>query len=396
MHSFSRSAARHNRSFGGARFGARSAGAGRLSASRFGAGRGAGAGLAARSFQGTRGAGRTIGAAAVGSGVFAAGGARWQHRADWRRHRGFFGWAGPVFWPFAYDDLYDDIYWGYGSYYDDPFWSYGYGDIYGGMFSPDGYDGLAGWAPAPARVARGSVRDQAAQAPQQARQWGALCGDDTSEINLPIDRISATVAPNDDQRAALDALASASVQAAQLIKAACPSDIAFTPTGRLQAMEQRVQSMVQAVALTRPPFDNFYNLLSDEQKARLNAIHRDGSDPHKARASAPSCGPKTLIPAWPQAQIEKSVRPVEAQRVKLDALRDANAKAAEMLKAACPAEMPATPPARLAAVAERLDTLLSAVRLVRAALDDFYGSLRDEQKAQFNGIAPVVQNIPRG
>jgi hypothetical protein len=68
-----------------------------------------------------------------------------------------------------------------------------------------------------------------------------------------------------------------------------------------------------------------------------------------------------------------------------------------MLKAACPAESPTTPPARLAAIAERLDTLLSAVRLVRAALDDFYGALRDEQKAQFNGIAPVVQNVqPRG
>ena len=37
-------------------------------------------------------------------------------------------------------------------------------------------------------------------------------------------------------------------------------------------------------------------------------------------------------------------------------------------------------------------SVLSAVRLVRTALDDFYGSLRDEQKAQFNGIAPVVQN----
>ena len=69
-----------------------------------------------------------------------------------------------------------------------------------------------------------------------------------------------------------------------------------------------------------------------------------------------------------------------------------NDKPAEMLKASCPSETPATPPARLAAVAGRLDSLLAAVQQVHAALNDFYGSLSDEQKAQFNGIAPVVQS----
>ena len=34
----------------------------------------------------------------------------------------------------------------------------------------------------------------------------------------------------------------------------------------------------------------------------------------------------------------------------------------------------------------RLDTMLMSVRNVRAALADFYGSLSDEQKAQFNLI----------
>jgi hypothetical protein len=313
-----------------------------------------------------------------------------QHRADWRRHRGFFGWAGPVFWPYFYDDLYDDIYWGYGPYYDDPFWAYGYGDIYGGLFSPEGYAGIAGWETPSVRRGARTARGESSQATQQATQWSALCGDDTREVNLPIERINAAVTPTDEQRTALDALANASVQAAQVIKTACPSDVAYTPTGRLAAMEQRVQGMVQAVALIRPPLDTFYNMLSDEQKARLNAVARE--QPRNPRSPAQACGPQSLIPAWPQAQIEKAVRPDEAQRVKLDALRDANAKAADMLKATCPAETPTTPPARLAAVAERLDTLLSAVRLVRAALDDFYGSLRDEQKAQFNGIAPVVQN----
>jgi hypothetical protein len=68
-----------------------------------------------------------------------------------------------------------------------------------------------------------------------------------------------------------------------------------------------------------------------------------------------------------------------------------------MLKATCPAEPPASPPARIAALATRLDTMLNAVGLVHAPLNDFYNSLSDEQKAQFNSIPPVVQvGQPKG
>jgi hypothetical protein len=59
-----------------------------------------------------------------------------------------------------------------------------------------------------------------------------------------------------------------------------------------------------------------------------------------------------------------------------------------MLKAACQAGEAMTPPARLVAVDNRLDTMLKAVKLVRAALEDFYATLSDEQKAQFEAIGP--------
>jgi hypothetical protein len=51
----------------------------------------------------------------------------------------------PLFWPFAYFDMYNYAMWGYG--YDDSFWGYSYDDIYAGMFSPYGYDDLAGYYP---------------------------------------------------------------------------------------------------------------------------------------------------------------------------------------------------------------------------------------------------------
>jgi hypothetical protein len=43
-------------------------------------------------------------------------------------------------------------------------------------------------------------------------------------------------------------------------------------------------------------------------------------------------------------------------------------------------------------MANRLDTMLQAIQLVHGALDEVYASLSDEQKAQFNGISPMVQN----
>jgi hypothetical protein len=55
-------------------------------------------------------------------------------------------------------------------------------------------------------------------------------------------------------------------------------------------------------------------------------------------------------------------------------LQDASVSAADMLKTSCQADDALTPPARLAAVGKRLDTMLQAVKLVRSVLDDFYAT----------------------
>jgi ABC-type transporter MlaC component len=91
---------------------------------------------------------------------------------------------------------------------------------------------------------------------------------------------------------------------------------------------------------------------------------------------------------WPTGEIEARLRPAEAQRASLQRLQDASAKAADMLKASCPADNAVTPPARLAAARNRLETMLQAVKLVSSALADFYATLSDEQKAQFEAIGP--------
>src|SRR5262249_14510091 len=105
------------------------------------------------------------------------------------------------------------------------------------------------------------------------RRAAEVCSDDAAQLtNLPLERISEVVQPTDAQRTALDELRAASAKAIDMLKAGCPKDLPPTPTGRLAAMETRLQVMLAAVQIVRPALERFYQSLSDEQKARFNAI----------------------------------------------------------------------------------------------------------------------------
>jgi hypothetical protein len=90
--------------------------------------------------------------------------------------------------------------------------------------------------------------------------------------DLPIDRIARAVQPTPAQRAALDELRDASGKAADELKAKCPTDQALTPTGRVEAMEKRLEATLAAVRTVQPALTRFYDALSDEQKARFNSL----------------------------------------------------------------------------------------------------------------------------
>jgi hypothetical protein len=316
-----------------------------------------------------------IAAAAAMAGWHGGGANGW-----WQHYGGGYGWVGPLFWPFAYLDIYDYAIWGDGI----GFWGYGYPDIYAGVFAPYGYDDLAGYLPQ-----RRPSRRHGSFA-----QIGPMCGNDSRDIaGLPIDQIAEAVQPSEAQGAALEELGNASIAAAQTIRAACPTQVVLTAPNRLAAMQQRIEAMVVAVAAVRPALEKFYGLLDDEQKARLNALAEDQrktSAANNANGSAAqncSAAPPAAL-EWPTSEIEARLHPNDTQRGALQVLQDASAKAAEMLKAACQADEAMTPPARLAAIGKRLDTMLQAVKLVRAALEDFYATLSDEQKAQLEAIGP--------
>ena len=258
----------------------------------------------------------------------------------WRRFPGYWGWAGAVFWPYAYNDLYFDAFWGLGYY--DPFWDYGYDDIYAGLFSPYGYDDLAGYPPAygpvggPAirgvvgngndiRVVRRGDTGQTSGSGPAPQQMVQLCGDDSKEVaGWPIERIQQLVMPTGEQQTALDELATASIKAAEMIKTACPAAPTFTAPGRLEAMEARIEAMQHAIEIVREPMDRFYGLLTDEQKARLVAGQPAANQPPAGGGSlSQNCAAAKSATQWPAAQIERAVRPTGDQLAKLDALKAA-------------------------------------------------------------------------
>jgi hypothetical protein len=84
---------------------------------------------------------------------------------------------------------------------------------------------------------------------------------------------------------------------------------------------------------------------------------------------------------WPLDPLWQIPTLDEARRNALEQLRTSITKAADTLAARCPKEAPATLPARLGAVADVADGLITALDGVKPAMEAFYNSLDDEQKA---------------
>jgi hypothetical protein len=308
------------------------------------------------------------------------------------------GWFGPLFWPYAYYDLFDYAYWPYA--YDD-FWPYAYDDVYYGIYGPYyAYGGSYAYRPyadpnghyTGRRARHGASSGRyAARANGNERPAAEVCSDDLAQLtDWPIERISEVVQPTAAQTSTLDELRAASAKAIDMLKAGCPNDLPSIPTGRLGAMESRLQVMLAAVQTVRPALERFYQSLNDEQKARFNAIAA-ANDPDATakdqRDLTKFCDEKTpSVTDLPIDRIAQAVQPTPAQRAALDALKDASIRAAERLKVDCPTYQTLTPTGRVEAMEKRLDATLSAVKTMQPALAKFYDSLSDEQKARFNSL----------
>lgn len=102
-----------------------------------------------------------------------------------------------------------------------------------------------------------------------------------------------------------------------------------------------------------------------------------------------SCGagPSGLV-LWSADVVEQALSLDDIQRAKFNGLKAASQRATEYLNESCAKNDAASPTGRMAAQERRLSAMLEAVRTVRPALDDFYATLSDEQKARLAAIAP--------
>jgi LTXXQ motif family protein len=93
----------------------------------------------------------------------------------------------------------------------------------------------------------------------------------------------------------------------------------------------------------------------------------------------------------PVQRIEQVVQPTAQQRSTFDGLKKATQNAAYQLRSSCPSAVPLSPMARVDTVATRLRAMADAIKSIRPALENFYASLSDEQKARFNMMGPLPQ-----
>ncbi|MET4327067.1 hypothetical protein ABIB80_002893 [Bradyrhizobium sp. i1.15.2] len=322
----------------------------------------------------------------------------WAPRQAWRhRHpAAFVAWLGPVFWPYAYSDIFDYTFWSYA--YEPGYWAYAYDDfvdtVFWGGDSP--YSAYASTNPYDYPQAGGGSRAPrgASVSPQTLRQ---LCGTPDKGVTAwPLADIARAVRPTPEQRTLLDELKTAAANAAGVFKDSCAETYALTPPGRLRAMMNRISATLEAVKIVRPALENFYNSLSDEQQARFNALgpnvgERSLPQQASAQTTADGCGdPKSGLTQLPIQRIEAVLHPAGKQKEALDRLSEATAKGVDHLQAACPNDVPLTPVGRLEAMQHRLEAMLTAAKLVEPTLDEFYATLSSEQKARFNALEQVA------
>lgn len=101
------------------------------------------------------------------------------------------------------------------------------------------------------------------------------------------------------------------------------------------------------------------------------------------------CNPRAAgLAEWRAERIDRLVRPTDAQRPKLEELRKASARAAEIISAACPTDVPSSPLARMELMEKRMTAMLEAVKVVRPAFAEFYNALDANQQSRLNAAGP--------
>src|SRR5262245_59397153 len=252
--------------------------------------------------------------------------AAWNHGGHNWNH---WGWGWPYFW----GDVLSFVFWPYAVY--NPFWFYGPSFILDTVFWPSPYGGYGyvrpydiygygGYAYPPHHHRHVAPGTTPSPSPLPTEACTGLAPGVT---DLPIDQIARAVHPTGDQVAALDELKAASAKAADVLKASCPTEVPLTPVARLDALEKRLNSMLQTVQIVRDPLQAFYNSLSDEQKQQFEKIGGGNAKESRVNELSNLCSEESAnFTQLPTQAIEQSLELNSQQEPALDQLSTASSK----------------------------------------------------------------------
>jgi LTXXQ motif family protein len=297
-----------------------------------------------------------------------------------------------VFWPDAAADLADYVLLPSGN---GRFWTHGYDSIVEGAFAASDAADQRG-----ARARPAAPRLSDAGAPNTPVASADACGATSATADAFIAKIDRAVEPTASQRDALEELRGALARAIERITTSCPAAMPASVAQRLNAIQDRIWAMHDALLTIRLPFERFYNALSEEQRQRLR-----GEAPRPAeiaanategRGAADGRGEMCLEPSagmadWMMRTIERAA-PREQQRAGVEAMRMRSAAMAQLVAASCPSDPRPDAMSRVAAATDRLDVMLFTVMSVSPMLQQFYDSLDDKQKA---GLARALRQARR-
>lgn len=215
------------------------------------------------------------------------------------------------------------------------------------------------------------------------------------DANAIVGRITNDISPTAEQMPLLQKLGGSLGMASGYLAKACPQDIPAQPVARLQMMQSQLQALAMAIDIVRPPLQEFEQSLTPDQKARFDgtpaaqtdnapAAQTNVQQQNQAGALVRPCGNSTSAINWSIEQINRSVRPTDAQRDDVASVKQAFASAAADLDTHCPASAPASAVGRLETIEARLDAAWRTVLSMQVALANFESKLSDAQKSRFD------------
>lgn len=110
------------------------------------------------------------------------------------------------------------------------------------------------------------------------------------------------------------------------------------------------------------------------------------------RGGSHACDMKGPMSVKMVERLERAIKPTDAQKPEVDALKAAVTKAQDGLKASCDQDKESadlSPTGRLAAMENHLSSMLEAVKIIRPAADALYVKLDDKQRDALRWSMPM-------